>query len=64
VYLLVTKRLFGIRGGKRAYDARLREESIMASATTAAEHEAGQREAGQHQAAGDPQPADARPAAD
>ena len=52
VYLLVTKRLFGIRGGKRAYDARLREESIMAAAITAAQHEA----------AGHPQPADARPA--
>ncbi len=29
VYLLVTRRLFGIRGGKQAYDARLRSESIV-----------------------------------
>ncbi|HTW03817.1 MAG TPA: DUF2127 domain-containing protein [Streptosporangiaceae bacterium] len=36
VYLVVTKRLFGIRGGKRAYDARLRSESIMEAAITAA----------------------------
>jgi uncharacterized membrane protein (DUF2068 family) len=36
VYLVVTKRLFGVRGGKRAYDARLRSESIMAAAIEAA----------------------------
>jgi uncharacterized membrane protein (DUF2068 family) len=29
VYLLWTKRLFGVRGGKRAYDARLRAESVI-----------------------------------
>jgi uncharacterized membrane protein (DUF2068 family) len=29
IYLLVTRRLFGIRGGKRAYEARLRSESIV-----------------------------------
>lgn len=28
-YLVLTKRLFGVRGGKRAYEARLREESIL-----------------------------------
>jgi uncharacterized membrane protein (DUF2068 family) len=39
VYLLVTKRLFGIRGGKRAYDARLREESIMEAAAEAAQRQ-------------------------
>ena len=32
LYLVITKRLFGVRGGKRAYEARLRSESIMASA--------------------------------
>ena len=32
VYLVLTKRLFGARGGKKAYDARLRGESIMDSA--------------------------------
>ena len=36
VYLVVTKRLFGVRGGKRAYDARLREDSIMETALAAA----------------------------
>jgi uncharacterized membrane protein (DUF2068 family) len=29
VYLVWTKRLFGVRGGKRAYDARLRAESVI-----------------------------------
>jgi len=29
IYLLVTRRLFGIRGGKRAYEARLRSASIV-----------------------------------
>ena len=32
LYLAITKRLFGIRGGKRAYDERLREDSIMDAA--------------------------------
>lgn len=32
LYLVITKRLFGVRGGKRAYEARLRSESIMTSA--------------------------------
>jgi uncharacterized membrane protein (DUF2068 family) len=36
VYLVVTKHLFGVRGGKRAYDARLRSESIMEAAIEAA----------------------------
>jgi uncharacterized membrane protein (DUF2068 family) len=36
VYLVTTKRLFGVRGGKRAYDARLRSESIMEAAIEAA----------------------------
>ena len=29
LYLVLTKRLFGARGGKAAYEARLRSESIM-----------------------------------
>ncbi|HEV3288912.1 MAG TPA: DUF2127 domain-containing protein [Streptosporangiaceae bacterium] len=29
IYLLLTKRLFGIRGGKKAYEARLRSASIV-----------------------------------
>jgi len=40
VYLAVTKRLFGIRGGKHAYEARLREESIMEAAIEAADRHA------------------------
>lgn len=32
VYLVVTKRLFGVRGGKHAYEARLRSESVMFAA--------------------------------
>jgi uncharacterized membrane protein (DUF2068 family) len=39
LYLVVTKRLFGARGGKRAYDARLRSESIMETAIAAAADE-------------------------
>jgi uncharacterized membrane protein (DUF2068 family) len=29
IYLVVTKRLFGVRGGKKAYEARLRSASIL-----------------------------------
>ena len=29
LYLVLTKRLFGVRGGKRAYEERLREDSIL-----------------------------------
>jgi hypothetical protein len=29
VYLVWTKRLIGVRGGKRAYDAQLRTESVI-----------------------------------
>jgi uncharacterized membrane protein (DUF2068 family) len=36
VYLVMTKRLFGARGGKKAYDAALRSESFMEAAITAA----------------------------
>ena len=36
LYLVITKRLFGVRGGKRAYDARLRSESILDAAIAAA----------------------------
>jgi uncharacterized membrane protein (DUF2068 family) len=40
VYLVVSKRLFGVRGGKKAYEARLREDSILDAAeeAAAAEH--------------------------
>jgi len=36
LYLVLTKRLFGARGGKAAYEARLRSESVMEAATEAA----------------------------
>jgi uncharacterized membrane protein (DUF2068 family) len=36
VYLVVTKRLFGVRGGKRAYEARLRSASILQAEIDAA----------------------------
>jgi Predicted membrane protein (DUF2127) len=36
LYLVITKRLFGLRGGKAAYDARLRSESVLESAEKAA----------------------------
>jgi uncharacterized membrane protein (DUF2068 family) len=46
VYLAVTKRLFGIRGGKRAYDARLREESVLEAAAEAAARQSPEAAAG------------------
>ena len=36
LYLVLAKHLFGVRGGKRAYDSRWRSESIMQSAITGA----------------------------
>ena len=36
IYLVLSKRLLGVRGGKAAYDARLRSESIMQAAIDAA----------------------------
>jgi uncharacterized membrane protein (DUF2068 family) len=36
IYLIATKRLLGVRGGKRAYDARLRSESVLEAAERAA----------------------------
>jgi len=36
LYLVSTKRLFGARGGKDAYEARLRSESVMGAALNAA----------------------------
>ncbi len=36
LYLVITKRLFGVRGGKTAYVARLRSESVMEAAINAA----------------------------
>lgn len=36
LYLVFTKRLFGVRGGKRAYEAMLRSESVLEEAARAA----------------------------
>ena len=36
LYLVITRRLFGVRGGKQAYEARLRSESLMDAAINAA----------------------------
>jgi uncharacterized membrane protein (DUF2068 family) len=41
VYLVVTKRLFGVRGGKKAYEARLRSASILQAEIDAAAPDAG-----------------------
>jgi uncharacterized membrane protein (DUF2068 family) len=46
LYLVITKRLFGLRGGKRAYEARLRSESIMDAAIKAATADRGEH--GEH----------------
>jgi uncharacterized membrane protein (DUF2068 family) len=37
VYLVVSRRLFGVRGGKKAYEERLREDSILDAAEEAAD---------------------------
>jgi uncharacterized membrane protein (DUF2068 family) len=42
VYLVLSKRLFGARGGKKAYDARLRSESVLQAAVDAAATARGQ----------------------
>jgi uncharacterized membrane protein (DUF2068 family) len=49
LYLVITKRLFGVRGGKHAYEALLRSESVMESAIAVAEAEA--EAAGEHEEA-------------
>jgi uncharacterized membrane protein (DUF2068 family) len=68
LYLVLTKRLFGARGGKAAYEARLRSESIMEAAEEAAAAQAASAQtAGDHETAGRkraaPAPAPAAPAA-
>jgi uncharacterized membrane protein (DUF2068 family) len=73
LYLAITKRLFGIRGGRRAYDARLREQSVMQEAVAAAARAhgrpaphrdldgAGPDRTGQHAPADQPTAADRKP---
>jgi len=46
LYLVITKRLFGVRGGKRAYDARLWSESVLEAAEVAAARHAAPAAAG------------------
>jgi uncharacterized membrane protein (DUF2068 family) len=53
VYLVVTKRLFGVRGGKAAYEARLRSESLLDAEIAALVAE--QADTGRH---AKPEPAD------
>ena len=41
LYLVLTKRLFGVRGGKKAYEAHLRSESILDAEMAALDAESG-----------------------
>jgi uncharacterized membrane protein (DUF2068 family) len=59
LYLVLTKRLFGVRGGKAAYEARLRSESILDAEIAALG--AGQAEPGRH---AKPVPAEETPVAE
>jgi uncharacterized membrane protein (DUF2068 family) len=54
LYLVITRRLFGVRGGKAAYQARRSSESILQNAadTVAAERTAAERTAAERTAAG------------
>ena len=48
LYLVLTKRLFGARGGKKAYDARLKSESVLEAAVrSAADAKQAPRKAGE-----------------
>lgn len=57
VYLVATKRLFGVRGGKKAYEARLRSESILEAEIARTAGRAGARDPAA-------QPASAHPASE
>ena len=58
LYLVISKRLFGVRGGKHAYEARLRSASVMEAAIEAAAAEA--EAAGRHEEAAELKDAAAR----
>src|SRR5690348_7671416 len=61
VYLVLTKRLFGVRGGKKAYEARLRSASILQAEIDAAASDAGgAADAGGAGGPGQPSQAEAR----
>ena len=66
LYLILTKRLFGVRGGKAAYEARLRSESVFdAAARAAAEADQAARQPAAERPAADPRHPDAgHPATD
>jgi uncharacterized membrane protein (DUF2068 family) len=57
VYLVLTRRLFGVRGGKEAYEARLRSESVIQEARNAIADRVKAAPAGPGQAAASPGPA-------
>src|SRR5262249_61689919 len=61
LYLVLTKRLSGVRGGKKAYEAKLRSESLMDAEMKALA--AGQEMAVRAAAAGNPAPVAEAPAA-
>ena len=58
LYLVITKRLFGVRGGKDAYDARLWSESVIEAAEKAAADRAAEA-AGRMEAPEPAEPAEA-----
>src|SRR5262249_5539513 len=60
LYLVLTKRLFGVRGGKQAYEAKLRSESLMDAEMKAL---AAEQETAVQAAAGNPAPVAETPAA-
>ncbi len=62
-YLVLAKRLLGVRGGKAAYEARLRSESIMQAAIDAAAAEQPPADAPAPHPAGEAPPKDAAAAA-
>jgi uncharacterized membrane protein (DUF2068 family) len=62
LYLVITKRLFGVRGGKAAYDARLRSESVIEAAEKSAADRRVQVEPGTPATASSPSGAPSAPA--
>lgn len=60
VYLVCTKRLLGVRGGRKAYEERLREANILDAEAEAAEREAAKPEAAQREAEADASPQQAQ----
>jgi uncharacterized membrane protein (DUF2068 family) len=64
LYLVITKRLFGVRGGKHAYDARLRSESVLEAAEKAIAARAAVAPAATAAGAGSQPATDPQPAAD